>query len=212
MRLLGLAEKRGPRSEPVTLEFEPGQYSLKRSSLSELEPILEELRKRKDFIAVIEHTYGSGDLPLAEELANPTREECRQIVTGLRRRKWSLLRRRSQLAADVGTSFALEGEEATRELVEELRHVEAELGRIEGSLDEALSLLRRGSERSATRRTRFALQKMGQARNMALQERLESAMKGDTSDRVEIRRPRLENVNEDGPATVVVRLEMIPEG
>ena len=152
-----------------------------------------------------------GKAKRAERLANPTREECEEIAIGLRRRKWTLLRKRSELASDVTASFAVKGQEGTLDLVEELRQVEAELGRIEVALDETLALLRPGSDRSKERRTRNAMLEIGQSRMKSIQLVLDQAMRGDTTNRFEVRRPRLDAVSEDGKARVSVRLEKVPE-
>lgn len=211
LRLVGLAERPGPQSPPAVIEFEPGQYALDAVDVANLQSILKEVAKRQDFVALIEHSFGAEDLQRAERLANPTKEECQEIATGLRRRKWALLRSRSELASDVTASFAVRGQDGTADLVEELREVEAELGRIEIALDETLALLRPGSDRSRQRRTREAMLEIGASRMASIQLVLDEAMRGDTSARFEIRRPRLDAFSEDGLARVIVKIEMIPE-
>lgn len=208
LRIVGLADKAGPQSEPVVLEYAAGEFVLDTAAMELLAPLFEEVEDREDFIVCIEHKFGSEDEARASQLANPSKEECRRLVIGLRRRKRALSRHRAECAADLAASYAVNGQEGAGDELKQLRAVEAELGGIELALDETLGMLRPGSDRHAARRTRATLIEIAEARMGTLQNALSSEMKGRITDRFEIKTARPSATSGADRAHVRVALKM----
>ena len=206
---VGLAERGGPESEPVSVEYAGGAHSLNEAAIRSLESLVDELESREDLSVLIVHEYGADDAPRARELANPSMDECGHIAAGLRRRKRELAKRRSECAADLAAEFAVGGAEKAATLRDELRAIEAELGRVELALDETLSRLRPGGERYEAKRTRNALREIAGTRIAELEALFENVLGEGASERITIKRPRLNATSGAASSRVRVSLQKI---
>ena len=208
LRLIGLGTPEGPKAAPVDVSYEPAQTSLTRDHEAGLRELVDELGEKDHLIVRVSHAFSQEDFRRAAELANPSREACLDLVEQLRLRKAQLSRSRGELAAETLSTFVVKGQEEAFESIEQLRELDRRIGETEYALDEVFDLLRPGAERYADKRTRRACTRIAEARAEELREWIASVL-GDSFDleRVQIQKPRLDQVREDGLGALTVELQ-----
>jgi hypothetical protein len=162
-----------PKEEtPISIEFSPGATALSPADLLSLDPLIARLRDGEPLAVTLRHELGEEDLARAEILANPSREECLELLAGLRRRREEILLERSVETARVRVAYGAGLVDRAEAVRREVSRLDRELGLIEQSLDGVYQRLRPGAERLASRRTREAAIAIGKDRIALIREHL----------------------------------------
>lgn len=198
-----------PEEIPLVLEYGPAQTRLNSAQERALEPFIERLDDGEPILLTLRHQLGMRDLAIVDVLGNPSREDIKEVVQALRRRKDLLLEdRRATATRTVVTLGAGLEEEGTRARLR-LREIERELGVIEDDLDELYELLRSGAQRRTQRRARAAGVALGQDRLAEIRQILQRRLGWESSEletHLRLMRPRFRDVTEtpSGRVTVTV--------
>lgn len=145
-----------PEPTPVPVSFEPGSTVPSAAELAALEPILRRIQSGEPLGLTLRHEFSARDLERAERIANPSRERCLDIISGVGRRKKEILVAREILAARARLAYETGSEGRAEEIRAEIARLDRELSYLEASFDRAYDLLRPGAERFAERRAREA--------------------------------------------------------
>lgn len=188
------------------LAFAPGATELSGEARTALDPLVRKMRADADFVVQVQHRLGPADVARAEMLANPSPEDCREIVDGLRRRRAELARERGELAADLRATWGAGDHPVAEATTLRLRALDAEAGHVEDALDRMLELLKPGAERQRGKRTRAAALAVARQRIEVL--RAWFAVQGirDLEMRFEAKFPVFEVSASDAPGSVLAVL------
>lgn len=207
----------GLTSDPVTadtatLTFERGAATLvtarveadEDSTEAETDPgedpvtaIGDALRQNPELRVVVQATLGSGDLEVAQRLANPGTEAVEALIERQRDRKRRVERNRARTAAKVRSALAVGALDRASDLQSDLQELEMERRKIELALDGLFARIRPGAERRAELRTRNAAIALAQERQRRVKKRLLEIAGPAAAQRVDVRRPRYESPDED---------------
>lgn len=197
-----------PLPEIGSIEYLPGDVNLLEREQPKLQEAIRQLRGSSKRAIVLIHEFTSADLARAEELANPSAEDCWELSQGLRQKKAELYRLRDEVAADARARL-LTGQESEAALaVERLRTIDSELGRTELALDQTLELLQPGAERRRDKRGRNAAMAIAEARLEAVVAALREAGISKLDQRLEVRRPRPRPVETEDQSTQGGRIKL----
>jgi uncharacterized protein DUF748 len=197
-----------PLPEIGSLDYLPGDVNLLPGELPKLQEAIHRLRDDKQRVIVLVHEFTTADLERAMELANPSEEDCRELVTGLRQKKAELFRIRDEVTADARARLLTGQEEEAAASVARLRAIDAELGRTEVSLDQILELLQPGAERRRENRGRKAAMAIAEARLEQIVAILRGADISKLEERLEVRRPRPRPVESEDQADQGGRIKL----
>jgi len=200
----GEAGKERPH-DVTTFAFAPGASELGAAEQAQLTDLAWRISTRPSLRVVVRQELGRADLERAAVLANPSQAECLELAAGLRQRKSELWRRRDSLAAQSRALHAVGAREAARS-GEDLRAVEVELARVEGSLDRVLEVLRTDSERQQAKRTRAAAREIAELRLETVAGVLRRALADSRPERLEVRPAGSARAGEPGGGRVLVEL------
>lgn len=191
---------------PVVLQFSSGESQLTYGQRQVLQELAQRLRKEETLQAQIIHTLGSGDVVLAGQRASPKRDEARELGQRLRQQKFDLQRKRIELSSTLRVAMASQNQALTDQTLNDLQQVSSQLASTELALDDMLSLLRPGAQRTLDRRARQAAIDLGQYRLEAVQEPLKSLQIKNFDTRVTVPRPNAKVVEgvERGSVTIVL--------
>lgn len=196
-----------PPQPEFTLLFEPGSTALPEVSSKDLRNALTRMLSEGDAVLALEHHLGRGDLVRADQLGNPSAEQCSQRAAQLRQQRAELLRRQAECSAEARALLLVgrvpEAESARARLIE----AEQQLCLTESALDNVFERLRPGAERYREQRARVAALQIGQARLEAVRRALLALGLPRTETRVELRPPRLEPIEGDEGGTVLATLK-----
>lgn len=184
--------------ESVDFYFEAGAPRGQKADRSKLEALLEMMREDPKLTLVVQHELGADDVTRCEELANPDPRWCREFAVGLRLEKARLWKERERLAEDVRAEYTMGEIDRAESIAIRLRALDAELGRVEDSLDDIYQLLRPGAERRKDKRTKQACLELGRLRLSVAQARLISELGPEVAERLDIRRPRFAPITAEG--------------
>jgi len=202
----GLAGVGGGDERPARaggwVRFASGSGALPPGASLDLAPVVDELRSDTGLAAIVEHHLGAADLARAEVVANPSSDECREIVSNLRQRKAELARIRDERAAEMRARFGVGGDVAMEAALARLRSLDRETQLTESALDDVLELLRPTAGQSREKRVRSACIALGRYRVAGVRNALVAA--GLDASRIEVRAPRFETTPPDGAGEVVV--------
>jgi hypothetical protein len=163
--LFGVDAGGGDAENPtISLAYADGAVELAPSERARLAEFVRRLGASSSRVLAIEHAFGRGDLARAEVLGNPSPEDARALVDGLRTRKSTLVRERGESASAARVYAALGDRAEMRAAEERLSAVDREIAHVEDGLDAALALLRSGAERHRDARARRAALEIGRAR------------------------------------------------
>ena len=152
-----LAQEPPPKSDrSVALDFSPGSNVLSIGERRKLAGLVELLESDDTIVLRLGHELGKGDLERAEVLANPSREDCLDLITNLGVRKRELERQVGEVQVHARAAWAVNDVTRAERLREQLESLNREAGLTEEALDELYDRLRPGSERRAPRRVRAA--------------------------------------------------------
>lgn len=203
---LGAAEL---SADTVALRFESGAATLATAALLDAEgapaddamltDLAKALRLDPDRRAVIQTTFGAGDLEIARRIANPPREVIEELVAARRARKVEIERERVLVEARAKAQLAAGSMDLVKESSERLRALEGDRRDIEKALDALFARLRPGAERRADMRTRNAAMALGRERLSRVRARLIELAGPAAAGRIDVRRPRYVEPKEDAP-------------
>lgn len=179
-----------PLPEIGSVEFLPGDVNVMPEEAHKLEEAIRRLRDDKKRVIVLTHEFTTADLERALELANPSAEDCRELVTGLRRKKAELYRIRDEVTAEARARLLTGQEDQAQLSIDRLRVIDSELGRTEVAIDQTLELLQPGAERRREKRGRKAALTIAEARLEQIVAALRAAGISKLDSRLEVRRPR----------------------
>ncbi len=174
-----------PRQEQIVLGFAPGVTAPAAGDLARLEEVARRVRGDGRIQVSLRHELGAQDLPIAQERANPSPDECLALAHQLQQRRAELAATRRQLAGE-GEAQLASGAPQQSATLEHLRGVDVELARTDDALDRLYDLTRPGADRQADRRTRAAALEIGQERLEAVRRQLVGADAGRIADRVHV--------------------------
>jgi hypothetical protein len=172
--LFGLGGGEEKPLEPAVLEFSPGDASLEESELKKLEPLVARWLESDTSSLSLSHELGEADVPRLKMLANPTRQECLDMIERLRQKTAEEQKKREVLAAQVAAALGTGLDRKAEGLLSSLKDLDRDQGLRERALDQLYEMLRKGAERQAERRTReagirLAAERLAQARKVLLQ-------------------------------------------
>jgi hypothetical protein len=181
--LLG-GDKKPDEPQPVVIQFVPGGVDLDPAARKQLDDLLEQARKDENMQLTIRHELGGGDVAVAQQRGNPSRDDSLAMATELRSRKLVLAQERAQLAGQARAQLASIGVDQSAAVLTRLRSLDQQIGGIELSLDQLYDLLKPGAERQAARRTRAAGIEIGRVRAEAVRKLLSPPDLKQASERV----------------------------
>ncbi len=201
--------KRGPRAplEVVEVEFAPGRTRLDDAQLAEMARLGRRLAERPDLRVTVTYEAGDGDDAEAERLANPSEEECLELVRALRRRRAELWRAIGERKLEARALFAIGSGDALEE-VAALREMERKLAELEEGLERVLAVLDADSARQRERRTKRLLAEIAELRLQEVQLGLQRRMKPYQYGQIERKPVRLRERAEGRPGRVRVELSI----
>ncbi|QDV06805.1 hypothetical protein Poly30_23200 [Planctomycetes bacterium Poly30] len=221
-------------AETVTLQFAEGAATMAAAAVERTEDeserneqlvtnadplgnVVRALKGNPDLRVVVQAELGEGDLDVARRLGNPPRESIESLIEYNRRRKASLERERSQLAARAraqvfagaagmssdrvagGLNAGTSPSESRSEVLARLQSLDSERAAVEKALDDLFSYIRPGAERRADMRTRNAALALANQRL----DRVRLALVGRVGDavarRIDVRRARFRKSTEKNP-------------
>lgn len=197
-----------PLPEIGSIDFLPGDVNVMPDQQAKLDEAIRRLRDDKKRVIVLIHEFTTADLERAQELANPSVEDCRELVAGLRQKKAELYRIRDEVTAEARARILTGQEEQARLSIERLRVIDGELGRTEVSIDETLELLQPGAERRRDKRGRKAAMTIAEARLEQIVTSLRDAGISKLDQRLEVRRPRPRPVETEDQAAQGGRIKL----
>ena len=191
--------------ESWTLAFSPGAAELAPDDRERLRSLARRMSGSRELVAVLRAELTEADLERAELLANPSREECLELVAGLRQRKAELQRRLGEIATRSRVYYSVGSTDAER-ATQTLRDVANELYQVETALDRTLEILRSSSQRQQQKRTRSTARMLARLRIEEAASILRAGIRGPIEERLELRSPRVEPVEGQGGGRVVIEL------
>lgn len=184
----------GGPEEPLppigSVDFLPGDVNVLSEQQPKLDEAIRRLKDGKKRVIVLTHEFTTADLDRALVLANPPEADCRELVAGLRQKKAELYRIRDEVTAEARARLLTGQEDQAQQSIDRLRVIDAELGRTEVSIDQALELLQPGAERRREKRGRKAAMDIAEARLEEIVAVLRAAGISKLDQRLEVRRPR----------------------
>jgi hypothetical protein len=173
--MMGAGDDKHPdKNHPIVLEIPAGQTELTADDLAELTQLARRLKKEPTLEMTLHHQLSAGDVARADELANPSAEDCRDLAYQLRLKKKDLTAARASVAAEVSGRLAWGRGAEVDAAVSRLRDIERALATTEDALDSVYGMLAPGADRQAARRTRAACVEIGRARCATVRQTLES--------------------------------------
>ncbi|MBL8732190.1 MAG: DUF748 domain-containing protein [Planctomycetes bacterium] len=182
--LLGLGTSELPAA---TLDFAAGEA---RPTTSGLDQVVDALAADPALRVTLSHELGALDLDRAAELATPTPTRVRAAIDDLRRERQRLQQERGALAQQAAALYAVGQMQAAWRAQEALGAADAQLGRLEHTLDATLDVFGGDTPRAARRRTRAAATELANGRLQAVRHELLLRVPGLAPARIELRRPR----------------------
>jgi hypothetical protein len=210
LRLLGALvpdaenEERGPRAVKEIV-FAPGSRELPPLTADALFELHKQFTSNRNLSIEVRHELGAGDVDRAEAFANPSAEECRELVARARQRRAELMRERSVTTSHARALLAVGAAEAQAASTR-LRQVDRELAMLESGLDQVLEILKSNAPARARKRTRVAALEIAQARLDAVQSLLRTDIERSDLERIDVRAPRFEVVTRTDVGRVVIVL------
>lgn len=188
--MFGGGEKDVEPAPPVVLTFLPGDASLEPALRSELDRLIESMRRDQDLVVTLSHRLSAADAARAGVLASPTREQIQQMTGELRTRRLSLINERSTRSAQLTAQIA-SGQDGSQQM-DVLRELDRQIVANDDALDRLLEQTRPGAELQADRRMKAAALEVATARLSAVRAYLEGAKLPRGSERMSVTNSRFE--------------------
>ena len=128
--------------------------------------------------------------------ANPTQEECRELIARLTRRRSDLIRKRVDLIGHARGVVASRSAADAAPTLDLLHQAERDLASAEDALDKLYDLQRPGAARQAGRRTRQAALEVANSRAQTIRDMLLAA--GVPKDRVNLTKAQFKPTDKPG--------------
>lgn len=199
-------ESDGKREPDLVVGFNPGDSFLPSSARREVRRLLERLEEDEHLVITLRHHLGKVDLEKATVRANPSPDDCRDLVARLRLRKRRLEQARAEAAAETRAALSCGRLDQAAELRRQLSALDHRRGALEDSLDRILSLLRPGSEHLATRRAQASCVALAEARLNEVERLVQELLKTAEEGRVRIRTPRFKAPEHEAGGVVSLTL------
>jgi hypothetical protein len=189
--------------KPVVVSFMPGDTFLTPPTKMALDAIVEKLDDDDEIAITLVAAVGRSDIDCVRRRANPSRDDCLELVESLRRRKARILATRATEKAKARATFATGREAEAEKAASRLAAIDYELGLTERALDRVLQLLKPGAHRQAQRRTRQAAVALGQLRLLEIRRYICDTELEEAADRIVVKRPRfVDPVSDWGQVTI----------
>jgi hypothetical protein len=216
-----LNDKKHQREEPITLTFAAGDDAIFSSDAAKLTALLKRLNSEPELeISLTANLTGgpqaasndltkmTGDVARAAARANPTAEECRELINSMTRRANDLTRSRLDLLGQARSDAASGSKARTAQSIEALRGVARDLAACNSAVDALYELQRPGAEKQAGRRTKKAALAIAKARQESIQAFLKAGGMQHILTRVKLIHPQFHPAPGDDAAggTVTITL------
>jgi hypothetical protein len=203
---LAAGETEKKEATEIVLEFAPGDPTPPPSSGEKIASVLERIQSGENLTITIGHELGGGDIARALIRANPPGEDCRDLITQLRRKRTELLDRRAAAATEARAAYSAGLWNEIPDRSNRLRALDRELGLTEVALDQLYDFLRIGADRQAVRRGRETSLAIARARLAAVKWMFaESGLPG-VDETVRALRPSVNEATGDAGGTVTIRV------
>ncbi len=191
-----------------SLDFEPADASLDAQDLAVIREALDAAREDDEYALVLVHRLAAPDASKVHQLVNPPREAVQALARRLRQARDELTRARAETAAEARAHHMIGRVAEAREAVQRLQGLDREIGRLEASLDRLLERLRPGADRRADRRALEASVGLGRSRLQRVEQALRELAGDDFAERIEVRLPRSEVVEDldSGEVQLLIRI------
>lgn len=156
--------KQAKAYEPVVISYLPGHTAPEPPFSGIFDRLIKRMKSDAKLNLVLRSQISLSDVQVASVRANPTQEECKQMIVELSQRVRALSFSRAEVAGQVKAELASMASESAQKNMLKLRALDRQLVRTQEALDGVYELLRPGSPRQAMRRTRAAAIAIGQAR------------------------------------------------
>ena len=207
-------------ADTVVFRFEKGAATLATAEILDamgaaaapelLEDLAKALRLDEGRRVVLQTVMGAEDLEIARRIANPPRAVVEELIEARRSRKIEIEQERVRVAARARALLAAGSLEQAEESSERLRALMRERRDLEKALDALFARLRPGAERRADMRTRNAAMALGQERSRRVQARLIELAGRDAIERIDVRRPRIDETEGGEHAAVTGTVTLTP--
>jgi hypothetical protein len=195
---------------PFTITFSAGDDGLSAADLAQLDIALQRMKEEPDLQLTMQSSLSggpaakslnlnamTGDIGRARLRANPSQEECRELINKLSRRKDDLIRRRLDVLGEARGDVASRPAAVSAATLQRLRAVERELSAAEDALDRLYEMERPGAARQAGRRTKQAALNVARSRERSIIGYLMSGGLGNVEKRINPTRPQFSPVVSD---------------
>ncbi|HQY89746.1 MAG TPA: hypothetical protein PK402_13925, partial [Tepidisphaeraceae bacterium] len=203
LKILNLGGDGPPAPDDVVLTFSAGDAYITPELQTQIEALVQKMRKDKNLEVTIRHDMGSADLERALVRSNPTREDAMDLANSLRAEKSALLAEREGLVVAAQAELATRPEDQA-EALDRLRSLDARIAEIDSAMGELYDLLKKGAELQATARQRNAGATLARVRIEAVRSLLirKDVERSDT--RVQAITPSLDSTVEGAGRIVIV--------
>lgn len=219
--LKGLTGKAAKLYEPVVIEYLAGQAVPELPFTKAVDDLIKRMASDSKLNVVMRSQISMADVEMASLRANPTREECMQLIAEHSQRARELSYLRADMAGQAKAQLASMAPKQADVTLAKLRLLDQELVRTNEALDGVYELLRPGSQRQSMRRTRNAAIAIGQARLEYIAIKLFESNISNALERVQITpaqynpiEPTVEQSAEqptEQPSVEVVEPKVVPE-
>ncbi|MGC9260712.1 MAG: DUF748 domain-containing protein [Phycisphaerae bacterium] len=153
--LFGSGKLKAVKEPPVKLAFSPGSTALTLQDWSMLRALGRRLRRHDSLQVIVRQTISTADVAIAALRANPSRNECLQMIAALKNRQNRLLlQRRQQVGALRGDLAIRLSRAAINAGTARLAELDSKIARTQVALNYLADMLAPGAARQSARRTR----------------------------------------------------------
>jgi hypothetical protein len=177
----GFFEKKPKVEVPIEISFAPGDDAISPQGYAQLTALLKrmkdepniEITLRSDLsggprAALGEIDAMTGDIARARARANPSQEDCRELISRISRRRDDLIRSRLDLLGQARGDVASKPAAQSAITLTRLRAIERDLAAADDALDRLYDLQRPGADRQTGRRTKQAALAVGRSREQSI--------------------------------------------
>ncbi|MEZ5977742.1 MAG: hypothetical protein R3F34_05940 [Planctomycetota bacterium] len=188
----------------LEVPFEVGRTGVEGATADAITEVLRKLEKDSKLVLRVQHRYSPQDLRLVEQIAVPAQEDCRALAQRLELDREDLVatlrNERERLARLVATG----AKDDAAELTATLRESAATLANVERSLELLYELSGDLDDRAREKMVRAAALRLAERRYEALVRDLVARGAGDAVARLQLARPNVATVGEDGQPPALV--------
>ena len=153
--LFGSGKLKEVEEPPVKLAFSPGSTALTLQDWTLLQALGRRLRRHDSLQVIVRQTISTADVAIAALRANPSRNQCLQMIAALKNRQNRLLlQRRQQVGALRGDLAIRLSRAAINAGTARLAELDSKIARTQVALNYLADMLAPGAARQSARRTR----------------------------------------------------------